>query len=367
MAMIEIEQLTKRFGGVTAVDNLSLAVEAGEFLTLLGPSGCGKTTVLRMIAGLEVPDAGEIRIGGKTVFSAPRGLFVSPGKRGIGLVFQSYALWPHMNVRQNVAFGLEIRKVEPDRMQRDVAEALAYMRLEGMEDRYPQQMSGGQQQRVALARMLVAGPGVFLMDEPLSNLDAKLRIEMRAEIKRLHREAKATTVYVTHDQTEAMTLSSRVAVMEGGQLVQVAPPREIYRKPANLFVADFIGSPTINLIPGRIVRNNGDIFFEGEALSLPAPALGAHTGDEVTAAIRPEEIRIETGESGDAVSGEVYAVLPAGSETIVQVRRKGRILNVRLMGETSLDIGEKVSMHFVPETVIFFHGEKGDRIDAGQE
>jgi multiple sugar transport system ATP-binding protein len=367
MAMIEIEGLTKRFGGSTAVDNLSLAVEAGEFLTLLGPSGCGKTTVLRMIAGLEVPDAGEIRISGKTVFSAPRGLFVSPGKRGIGLVFQSYALWPHMSVYRNVAFGLEIQKAAPEKMKRQVAEALAYMHLEEMENRYPQQMSGGQQQRVALARMLVAGPRVFLMDEPLSNLDAKLRIEMRVEIKRLHREAQATTVYVTHDQTEAMTLSSRVAVMEGGRLVQVAPPREIYRRPANLFVADFIGSPTINLIPGRIVRKNEDIFFEGEALSLPAPALGAHAGAEVTAAVRPEEIRIETGESGDAVSGEVYAVLPAGSETIVQVRREGRIFNVRVMGETSLDVGERVCMQFIPEAVIFFQGEKGDRIDTGRE
>ena len=367
MALIEIEGLTKRFGGVTAVDHLNLNVEAGEFLTLLGPSGCGKTTVLRMIAGLEVPDAGEIRIGGKTVFSARQGLSVSPGKRGIGLVFQSYALWPHMTVRQNVAFGLEIQKVEPARMQRDVTEALAYMRLEGMEDRYPQQMSGGQQQRVALARMLVARPGVFLMDEPLSNLDAKLRIEMRAEIKRLHREAKATTVYVTHDQTEALTLSSRVAVMEGGRLMQVAPPREIYRRPANLFVADFIGSPTINLIPGKIVRKAEGTFFEGEALSLPAPALAAHTGAEVTAAIRPEEIRIEAEESGDAVPGEAYAVLPAGSETIVQVRREGRIFNVRVMGETAFDVGEKVSMRFIPEAVSYFHRDGGDRIETGRE
>ncbi|MCX5838144.1 MAG: ABC transporter ATP-binding protein [Deltaproteobacteria bacterium] len=367
MAMIEIEGLTKRFGAVKAVDDLNLAVDAGEFLTLLGPSGCGKTTVLRTIAGLEFPDAGEIRIDGKTVFSSQRGIFVPPGDRGVGLVFQSYALWPHMNVYQNVAFGLEIQKVAPEKRKRQVAEALAYMHLEEMENRYPQQMSGGQQQRVALARMLVAGPGVFLMDEPLSNLDAKLRIEMRAEIKRLHREARATTVYVTHDQTEALTLSSRVAIMDRGRLVQVAPPREIYRRPGSLFVADFIGSPTINLIPGRIVRKSEGIFFEGEVLSLPAPGLAAHAGAEVTAAIRPEEIRIETGESGDAVSGEVYAVLPAGMETIVQVRREGRIFNIRLMGETPLDIGERVCMQFIPEAVIFFQGTQGDRIDTGRE
>jgi multiple sugar transport system ATP-binding protein len=272
-----------------------------------------------------------------------------------------------MSVYQNVAFGLEIRKVAPEKMKRKVAEALAYMHLEEMENRYPQQMSGGQQQRVALARMLVAGPGVFLMDEPLSNLDAKLRIEMRAEIKRLHREARATTVYVTHDQTEALTLSSRVAIMNRGRLVQVAPPREIYRRPGSLFVADFIGSPTINLIPGRIVRKNEGIFFEGEALSLPAPGLAAHAGAEVTSAIRPEEIRIETGESGDAFPGEVYAVLPAGAETIVQVRREGRIFNIRVMGETSLDVEERVCMQFIPEAVIFFHGEKGNRIDTELE
>lgn len=357
MAMIEIEGLTKRFGGVTAVDDLHLAVEAGEFLTLLGPSGCGKTTVLRMIAGLEVPDAGEIRIGGKTVFSDRQGVSVSPGKRGIGLVFQSYALWPHMTVGKNVAFGLEIQKMDPEQMKRQVSEALAYMRLEGMEGRYPQQMSGGQQQRVALARMLVARPGVFLMDEPLSNLDAKLRIEMRVEIKRLHREARATTVYVTHDQTEALTLSSRVAVMDKGRLMQVATPREIYRRPANLFVADFIGSPTINLIPGKIARRGEQCFFEGEGLLLAAPGLAAHAGASVTAAIRPEEIRIESSEKEGAVPGTTHAVLPAGSETIVQVSREGRVFNIRVIGEASLEVGEPVGMTFVPEAVSYFGGD----------
>jgi multiple sugar transport system ATP-binding protein len=347
---------------VTAVDDLHLAVEAGEFLTLLGPSGCGKTTVLRMIAGLELPDAGEIRIGGKRVFSAAEGIFVPPGKRGVGLVFQSYALWPHMSVYQNVAFGLEIRKAAPEEMKRLVAEALAHVRMEGMAARYPQQMSGGQQQRVALARMLVTRPGVFLMDEPLSNLDAKLRIEMRAEIKRLHREAQATTVYVTHDQTEALTLSSRVAVMDRGRLMQVAPPREIYRRPASLFVADFIGSPTINLIPGRIVRKGEGVFFEGEALLFPAPLHATHEGALVTAAIRPEDIRIVTGPDGDALAGEVYAVLPAGAETIVQVRLESRIIHVQVMGETFFEVGQKIGLQFPPESVAFFHGAGGTRL-----
>ncbi len=362
MALIEIRGLTKKFGSVTAVQDLNLSVDAGEFLTLLGPSGCGKTTILRMVAGLEMPDSGEIRIGGTTVFSSRQGISVSAGKRGIGLVFQSYALWPHMTVRQNVAFGLEIQKVPAEEMNRQVDDALDYMRLKGLGDRYPQQMSGGQQQRVALARMLVTRPKIFLMDEPLSNLDAKLRLEMRAEIKRLHREAGATTIYVTHDQTEALTLSTRVAIMRKGVLVQASPPREIYRRPESVFVADFIGSPTINLIPGRIVGSGDGLLFQGEALSLSAPGLRAPDGAEVTAAIRPEEIRIVEEENGGAVPGEVYAVLPAGSETIVQVRRKDTIFHVRVMGETVLDAGDRVFLSFSPDSVCYFDHHQGTLI-----
>ena len=222
MSLIEIEKVSKKFGAVTAVDRLDLTVQAGEFLTLLGPSGCGKTTVLRMIAGLEIPDEGVIRIKDKTVFSSREGIYVAPGKRDLGLVFQSYALWPHMTVFENVAFGLQVQGAERKELEDRVHTSLDYMRLRGMEKRYPQQLSGGQQQRVALARMLVTRPSIFLMDEPLSNLDAKLRMEMRAEIKRLHWEAKATTLYVTHDQNEALTLSTQVAVMNKGVLQQVA-------------------------------------------------------------------------------------------------------------------------------------------------
>jgi len=360
MSLIEIEKVSKKFGAVTAVDRLDLTVQAGEFLTLLGPSGCGKTTVLRMIAGLEIPDAGMIRIKDKTVFSSREGIYVAPGKRGIGLVFQSYALWPHMTVFENVAFGLQVQGAERKELEDRVHTSLDYMRLRGMEKRYPQQLSGGQQQRVALARMLVTRPSIFLMDEPLSNLDAKLRMEMRAEIKRLHWEAKATTLYVTHDQNEALTLSTQVAVMNRGILQQVASPHQIYRRPANLFVADFIGSPTINFIPGKICRESGNLVFRNESLVLPAPPEEGLVGKEVTAAIRPEDIRILPREKGKGLEGEVYSVLPAGAEVILQVKKGTLLFTIRVMGEVSFEMGEKVDLQIPPEAMVFYDQETGN-------
>jgi multiple sugar transport system ATP-binding protein len=360
MSLIEIEKVSKKFGAVTAVDRLDLTVQAGEFLTLLGPSGCGKTTVLRMIAGLEIPDEGVIRIKDKTVFSSGEGIYVAPGKRGIGLVFQSYALWPHMTVFENVAFGLQVQGAERKEMEDRVHTSLDYMRLRGMEKRYPQQLSGGQQQRVALARMLVTRPSIFLMDEPLSNLDAKLRMEMRAEIKRLHWEAKATTLYVTHDQNEALTLSTQVAVMNRGILQQVASPHQIYRRPANLFVADFIGSPTINFIPGKIHREGEDLVFRNESLVLPAPPGEGLAGKEVTAAIRPEDIRILPREKGEGLGGEVYSVLPAGAEVILQVKKGNLLFTIRVMGEVSFEMGEEVYLLFPPEAMVFYDREGGN-------
>jgi len=342
-----------------AVDRLDLQIEAGEFLTLLGPSGCGKTTVLRTIAGLEMPDQGEIRVGGKKVFSSQEGLFVPPAKRGVGLVFQSYALWPHMNVFENVAFGLQIQKQEKKQVTERVDSALNYMRLEGLGQRYPQQLSGGQQQRVALARMLVTQPAIFLMDEPLSNLDAKLRMEMRAEIKRLHRESQATTVYVTHDQSEALTMSTKVAVMNKGTLQQVAPPREIYKRPSNLFVADFIGSPTINLIPGTIVKKREGVFFEGGPLVIPTPFMEDCINRKVVGALRPEDIRISAEAQASSVSAGIYAILPAGSEVILQVRTGDFTLSIREMGETSLDVGDEVHLLFSPQSILLYDQESG--------
>jgi multiple sugar transport system ATP-binding protein len=359
MAWIEMEDIGKKFGAVTAVDHLNLAIEAGEFLTLLGPSGCGKTTVLRMIAGLEIPDEGTIRIHGETVFSSREGMYVPPGKRGIGLVFQSYALWPHMTVFDNVAFGLQVQGTARKDLESQVGEALAYMQLQGMAQRYPQQLSGGQQQRVALARMLVTRPAIFLMDEPLSNLDAKLRMEMRTEIKRLHWESKATTIYVTHDQNEALTLSTKIAVMHQGVLQQMDSPQRIYKRPANLFVADFIGSPTINLIPGKIVQENGGIFFQNDTLRFAVPPRREWAGKKVIAAIRPEDIRIlAQGERG-SLAGEVYSILPAGAEVIIQAKKGNLIFNIRKMGESSLEMGGKVSLQLPFESIIFYDGENG--------
>ncbi len=367
MPLIEIEKVSKRFGAVTAVDRLDLAVEAGEFLTLLGPSGCGKTTVLRMIAGLEIPDEGVIRIKGKTVFSSREGTYVPPGKRGIGLVFQSYALWPHMTVFENVAFGLQVQGVERKELADRVRSSLEYMRLQGMENRYPQQLSGGQQQRVALARMLVTRPSIFLMDEPLSNLDAKLRMEMRTEIKRLHWESQATTLYVTHDQNEALTLSTQVAVMNQGVLQQADSPQQLYRRPANLFVADFIGSPTINLIPGKILREKERLVFRNEDLVLALRPAEGLAEKEVTAAIRPEEIGILPSGTEEGLRGEVYSVLPAGAEVIVQVKKGSLLFTVRVMGEASFQMGEKVELQFPPESLVLYDRKTGQLLGPSAE
>src|SRR5512137_511910 len=253
---IRINNLTKKFGKVVALDHVSLVIEPGTFVTLLGPSGCGKTTLLRCVAGLEDPDGGEILIGNKLVFSFDKGISLQASKRDLGLVFQNYALWPHMKVDKNITFALEIQKMGKVEMQKRMKDSLAEVKMDGFEDRYPREMSGGQQQRIALARMLAYRPKVFLMDEPLSNLDARLRMDMRAELKRLHFSSGATTIYVTHDQVEALTMSSNIAVMKEGVLQQFGTPDQIYHFPANLFVADFIGNPKVNLMDGVMSASN---------------------------------------------------------------------------------------------------------------
>src|SRR5512142_600440 len=265
---ITIKNLSKHFGKVAAVNNVSLTVESGSFLTLLGPSGCGKTTLLRCVAGLEDPDGGEIYIGDKLVFSHSKGISVPAGKRELGMVFQNYALWPHMKVDKNIAFALEIQNLTKEEMEKRIQESLAEVKMEGFEDRYPREMSGGQQQRIALARMLAYRPKVFLMDEPLSNLDARLRMDMRSELKRLHHVSGATTIYVTHDQVEALTMSTKIAVMKEGVLQQLDTPDRVYHFPGNLFVADFIGNPKVNLLDGTINTKN-TVNLEGFALSIP--------------------------------------------------------------------------------------------------
>jgi iron(III) transport system ATP-binding protein len=294
MAFIEIQNLFKRFKNVVAINHIQLEVNQGEMLTLLGPSGCGKTTTLRCIAGLEKPDEGDIVIDGKPMLSQG---FVEPSKRGIGMVFQNYAVWPHMKVYNNIVYGLKLQRLSRQQIKEKAQKVLELVGLNGLEDRYPGQLSGGQQQRVALARALVGNPKVLLLDEPLSNLDAKLREELRFEIKSLVRRMGITSVYVTHDQAEAMVISDRVAVMESGNVVQIGPPEEIYEKPANRFVADFIG--TMNFMSGEVIEvlpNTNEVFVRtefSEKVRCKMPdGKAVKAGEKVYASIRPEDVAI---------------------------------------------------------------------------
>jgi ABC-type sugar transport system ATPase subunit len=353
---IEFRNLTKRYGEAPAIDNVSLTVEPGEFLTLLGPSGCGKTTLLRCLAGLETPNEGSIHIDDRVISDAERGIFVPPGKRGLGLVFQSYALWPHMTVGQNIAFGLEIQGFKKAEILERVSSALGEMRLSGMEERYPGELSGGQQQRVALARMLATRPPLYLLDEPLSNLDARLRTDMRSELKHLHHTTGATTLYVTHDQLEALTMSTRIAVLNKGVLQQLAPPGEVYRAPSNLFVADFIGHPKINLIDAR--AEGGRLRFGPFSLDLPAASLP----ERVVVAVRPEDIELFTEATPGAEQFTVYAVLPAGAEQIVDARADDLLITVRQMHGRQIEMDAPVWLRLPPERINLYDAESGNLI-----
>jgi len=349
MPEIILKNVSKRFGKFVAVDHLNLEIESNAFITLLGPSGCGKTTTLRMIAGLETPTEGSISIDGKVVFDADKGINLPPNKRDVGFLFQNYALWPHMTVYQNIAFGLENLKWEKSRIRSRVTELLEMLRIEPFEKRYPSELSGGQQQRVAIARTLAPGPKVLFMDEPLSNLDAKLRMEMRAELKRLHRDTDSTFVYVTHDQLEAMTLSTRVCIMESGLLQQYAPPLEMYNNPANLFVADFMGNPTMNFLPGRL-QADGTVALGGftPRLEVTEGSLDGH--ENVVVGIRPEYIQI--GEDGP-LKGTVYSTLPSGMETTVRLDLGGTSLTAVVFGDVDYPADSTVSFSFRKTAVLF--------------
>ena len=325
MPTITLSQVSKSYDSLApAISDLDLVVRDGEFMCLLGPSGCGKSTTLRVIAGLENLSSGEIKIGGRVLDSRDQGVFVPPEQRGAGLVFQSYALWPHLSVERNVSFGLRLRKVPAKEREERIGFVMETLGIEQFRDRYPSQLSGGQQQRVALARMLVIEPDVLLLDEPLSNLDAKLRLKMRAELKRIHVEFGTTIVFVTHDQWEAMTLSTRIAVMNEGSLQQVGTPDEIYNSPANLFVAEFVGNPPINVVP---VTNGHDtelslILCEYVAMSCPGIDNVGSVG------LRPETIRLSVSEpSGNSrcltSHARVAGILPTGGNWIVELDKGG--------------------------------------------
>ncbi len=356
---VVLERLTKRFGAVTAVEELDLEARAGEFVALLGPSGCGKTSTLLMIAGIYRPTSGTIVFGERRVDQ------LLPKDRGIGMVFQSYALYPHMTVAENIGFPLELRRaVARAERERRVREAAALVQVAELLERRPGQLSGGQQQRVALARALVKRPDILLLDEPLSNLDARLRHEMRGEIKRLQKEVGITSLFVTHDQLEALTMADRVAVMRDGRLQAFATPEELYARPANHFVASFIGSPPMNFVAAELQTRDGTLVARaaGIELALPAavrpPDAGARA---VVVGIRPEHLAI-VGPGEGGASGEVYVVEPMGREQIVTVKVGERILQVVAPPGFGGRIGDRVGLRAAPERLHLFDPESGARL-----
>ena len=358
MPEIRLKNVTKRFGKFVAVDNLNLDIESNAFITLLGPSGCGKTTTLRMIAGLETPTEGSISIGDQVVFDAGKGINLPPNKRDVGFLFQNYALWPHMTVYQNIAFGLENLKWDKKRIRQRADELLHMLHIEAFENRYPSELSGGQQQRVAIARTLAPGPKVLFMDEPLSNLDAKLRMEMRTELKRLHKDTDSTFVYVTHDQLEAMTLSTKICIMNGGVLQQYAPPLTMYNAPANLFVADFMGNPTMNFIDCK-VKAEGDraeLSFGDVGCVFHAKGEIRLKGDTCVLGVRPEFVRI----GGEGHPATVYSTLPAGMETTVKLNVGDNLLTAVVFGDVDYPADSQVHFSFTDRAILF------DREDGGK-
>ena len=445
MARIELKNVTKRWGGYYAVEHLDLTIEDNAFITLLGPSGCGKTTTLRMIAGLETPTEGRITIDGVPVFDSDQGINIPPNKRRVGFLFQNYALWPNMTVYQNIAFGLSnindpgasvnekgevvrdetgkapARKLTKEEIKRAVDRVSAIVKIGPFMDRYPSELSGGQQQRVAIARTLAPGPRVLFMDEPLSNLDAKLRLEMRSELQRLHLSTGSTFVYVTHDQMEAMTLATRICLIDNGVLQQYDEPLTVYNRPNNLFVADFVGNPAVNFIeaagsqdesgvlnltilgdkkaaftpgggmkiadwyarddkeqaeakakhdqrakqPGYVEKTNKDTVFnytiakvEDTDEARPAP-----TRNDFVLGVRPEFIRIS---DDGAIEGEVFSAMPTGMETTVKIRVGNFLLTAVVFGGVVYKIGQKVRLSFSGENIMLFSRENGRMIANGE-
>ena len=359
MANLRIEHLNKRYGAATVLNDVNLSIEAGEFVVLVGPSGCGKSTLLRMIAGLDGATSGDIHIAGRLVNT------LAPAERGIAMVFQSYALYPHMDVRKNMTFGLKFTGVPPAERQRRVAEAARMLRLEELLERYPRDLSGGQRQRVAIGRAIVREPAVFLFDEPLSNLDAALRVSTRVEIARLHRLLKATIVYVTHDQVEAMTLADRIVVMNKGRLEQVGKPLDLYYAPANLFVAGFIGSPAMNFFEAKVESIEGSRARVAGAgfrnLDLPAAALTV--GDALTIGVRPEHLT--RGTNGPFVAeGVVELVERLGESSFAHVRRADdRLFVAEVRGRETPTPGERISLAAAAQDVHTFDAT-GLRVSA---
>ena len=362
--ILELKGLSKKYGNQDILRDINVSIDAGEFLVLVGPSGCGKSTLLNCIAGLEPISGGVVMIDGHDMQN------ISPKDRDIAMVFQSYALYPTMSVAKNITFGMKVRGVDKTLQQEKLAEVARQLQIEVLLDRRPSQLSGGQRQRVAMGRALVRDPKLFLFDEPLSNLDAKLRVEMRTEIKKLHQSLNASMVYVTHDQIEAMTLATKIVVMQGGIIQQIGTPAEIYSHPANLFVADFMGSPAMNLIPARVEKNDeGSKFIINQAggndLILTDRA-AKNLPQHVILGIRPEDIgdaSLKKRSSNPVASCKIDVVEPAGADTYVLMSLGGVEVTARLQAETSATAGVDMNMSFNMDKASYFDADTGERLN----
>ena len=354
---VRFERVTKRFGAHHAADGVDLDVESGECLVLLGPSGCGKTTLLRLLAGLEPLDSGEIWIGDRRVDQ------LEPARRDVAMVFQNYALYPHMTVRENMAFSLALAKQSKDMIETKVARAAEILALGALLDRYPRQLSGGQRQRVAMGRAIVRDPQVFLFDEPLSNLDAKLRVAMRSEIKELHQRLKTTSIYVTHDQIEAMTMGDKIVVMRDGRIEQTGSPLQLYDHPANQFVAGFIGSPAMNFLPGTLRRTGATSHIElndGTQLDAP-PRSGGADGQPIVLGTRPEHLTLA---SSGGIPAKVVVMEPTGMDTFVACRHEG--VELAAVFRERHDFAPGTTIHLLPDLLRahLFDASTGRRLAA---
>ncbi len=372
MSRIELKKVNKYYDREHILKDVNLTIDQGDFMTLLGPSGCGKTTTLRVISGLENPQSGLVTIDGVAVADPEKGKFAPPSKRNLNLVFQSYALWPHMTVFENVAFGLTVKKMPKNEIKDKVMGALEKMQIHDYSERYPSELSGGQQQRVAIARAIVSQPKILLLDEPLSNLDAKLRVDMRAELKRLHKDLNTTIIYVTHDQVEALTLSSKIAVYFEGVLTQCNTPSEIYNNPSTLKVAEFIGNPKINFLKGTIGGKSGesltvncdfgDLEFLGMANRTCGCGLQAGGIEDVTVAIRPEDIHISREKEEGLFPCDVTSILPAGSETLLELDLGGHLVMAKEIGQLRYEMGQTVWIGLKENRMNLFENKEGTLI-----
>ncbi|WP_444816338.1 ABC transporter ATP-binding protein [Stutzerimonas frequens] len=369
MASLELRNVQKSYGNsqIATLKDIALKIDAGEFLILVGPSGCGKSTLMNCIAGLENITGGEILVDGEDISQA------SPKDRDIAMVFQSYALYPTMSVRDNIAFGLKMRKVPAAKIEEEVARVAKLLQIEPLLERKPSQLSGGQQQRVAMGRALARRPKIYLFDEPLSNLDAKLRVEMRTEIKLMHQRLKTTTVYVTHDQIEAMTLGDKVAVMKDGVIQQFGTPHEIYNNPANLFVASFIGSPPMNFVPLRIRQRDGRwvgvLNSEQGSCELPLPITSDEglRDRELILGIRPEQIGLSNGSAADlSLLVDIEVVEPTGPDTLVVFALNQVKACCRLAPDQAPRVGETLNLQFDPRKALLFDAQSGERLGLAQ-